>query len=98
MLKMKEVEIVKSIDGLVTSRSIVKRTDFRDFDMLDAMVASALKKLLNTQIHFRKRASVEEQRPQKHDQFLRGRQTAFMIYEYFRATKALNSVPCKFTE
>ena len=51
---IKEVEIAKSIDELMTSRSIVGRTDFPDFDMLDAMVASALKKVLNTHIHFRK--------------------------------------------
>ena len=43
---MKEVEIAKSIDELMTSRSIVERFDFPDFDMLDAMIA--LKKLLNT--------------------------------------------------
>ena len=49
------------------------RDRFPDFGMLDAMIASALKKLLNTQIHFRKRVSVEEQRAQKHDRFLRGR-------------------------
>ena len=65
----------------MTSRSIVVRNDFPDFDMLDAMIASALEKILNTQVHFRKRVSVEEQRAQKHDRFLRGRQTAYMIYE-----------------
>ena len=48
----KETEIAKLIDELVTSRSMVERTHFLDFDMLDAMVASALKKLLNTQIDF----------------------------------------------
>ena len=46
-----EVEIAKSIDELMKSRSIVGRGDFHDFDMLGAMIASALKKLLNTQIH-----------------------------------------------
>ena len=56
------------------------------------MIASALKKLLNTQIHFRKRVSVEEHRAQKHDRFLRGRQIAYMIYEYFRATGAHKAV------
>ena len=54
MLWIKEVEIAKPIDELTTLRSIVERTDFPDFDMLDAMVASALKQLLNTQIHFPK--------------------------------------------
>ena len=87
---IKKVEIAKSIDELMTSRSIVGRTDFPDIDMLDAMVASALKKLLNTQIHFRKRVSVEEQRAQNSDRFLRGRQIAYMIYEYFRV-----SGPCE---
>ena len=52
---IKEVETAKSIDDLLTSRSITGRTDFPDFDILDAMIASALKKLLNTHIHFGKR-------------------------------------------
>ena len=78
LLCIKEVEIAKSIDELMTSRSIVLK-DFLDFDMLDAMIASALKKLLNTQSHFRVRVSVKEQRVQKHDRFSRGRQIAYMI-------------------
>ena len=60
--------------------------------MLDAMIAYALKKLLNTQIHVRKRVRVEEQRAQKYDRFLRGRQIARMIYEYFRATRVYEAV------
>ena len=64
MLWIKEVEIAKSIDELVASRSIVEK-DFLAIDMLGAMIASALKKLLNTQSHFRVRVSVEEQRAQK---------------------------------
>ena len=102
---IKEVEIAKSIDELMTSRSIVGRDDYPDSDMLDAMIASALKKILNTQTHVRKRVSVEEQRAQKHDRFLRGRQIAHMICEYFRATGAFEAVTgtlipvrCKFTE
>ena len=50
------------------------------------MIASALKRLPNTQTHFRNGVSVEEQRAQKHDRFLRGRPIAYMIYEHFRAT------------
>ena len=91
MLWIKEVEFAKSIDEPMTSRSIVVH-DFPDFDMHDAMIASALKKLLNTQTHFRKRVSVEEQRAQKHDQFLRRREIAYMIYEYFCATGACEAV------
>ena len=60
--------------------------------MIDAMIVSALKKLLNTQTHFRKRVSVEEQRAQEHDRISRGRQIAYMIYEYFRATGAYEVV------
>ena len=41
---IKEVDIAKSIDELMTSRSMVVRSDFPDYDMLDAMIASALKK------------------------------------------------------
>ena len=85
---IKEVETAKSIDELMTSRSTVVRNDFPDYDMLDAMIASALKRLLDKHIHFRKRVSVKEQRAQKHYRFLCGRQIAYMIYEHFRATGA----------
>ena len=82
MLWIKEVEVAKSIDELVTSRSITGQHTFPDFDMHDTMIASALKKLTNTQSAFRKRASVEEQRAQNSDRFLRGRPIAHMIYEF----------------
>ena len=67
---IKEVGTAKSTDELETSRSMVERTDFPDYDVLDAMIAFALKKLLDKQIHFRKRVSVDEQRAQNHDRFL----------------------------
>ena len=86
---IKEVETAKSRDDLMTSQSIVERSDFTDYDMLDA--ASALKKLL-THVHFRKRVSVEEQRAQQYDRVLRGRQIAYMIYWLFRATGADEAV------
>ena len=38
--------------------------------------------------HFKKKVSLEEQKAQKEDRFLRGRQIAFMIYDYFRVTGA----------
>ena len=41
---IKEVEMAKSIDELMTSRSIAGRTDFPDYDVLDAMIPSALSK------------------------------------------------------
>ena len=58
-----------SIDELMTSRSILARNDFPDYEMIDAMIASALKRLLDKHIHFRKRVSVEGQRAQKYDRF-----------------------------
>ena len=70
---IKEVEMAKSIDELLTSRSIVGRNDFTDYGMVDAMIVSALKRLLVKHIHFRKRVCVEEQRAQKYDRFLRGK-------------------------
>ena len=89
---IKEVEIAKSIGELVTSRSIVEGSDFPDYDMLDAMIASALKKLLDKHVHFRRRVSVEEQRAQKYDRLLRGRQIGYVIYEHVRATGAYDAV------
>ena len=40
-------------------------------------------------MHFRERVSVEEQRAQKDDRFLRGRQIAYIIYEYFFGSQEL---------
>ena len=55
---VKEVEAAKSIDEL---RDWLQRPHcFPDFDMLDAVVASASKKLLNTQSNFRKRREVSK--------------------------------------
>ena len=89
---IQEVEVAKSIDEFVTSRSFTGQPNFLDFDMFDAMIESALKKLINTQSTFRKRVSVEKQRAQNSDRFLRGRQIAYMICEYFRATGACETV------
>ena len=73
---IKEIEIAKSIDDLLTP-SILGRTNFPDYDELDALMASALRKLYDKQTHFRKKASVKEQRAQNKDRILRGRQIAF---------------------
>ena len=88
---IKEVQIAKSTDDLMTSLSITGRIDFPDCDMLDAMIAPALKTLLS-HVHFRKRAIVEEQRAQKCDRLLGGRQIAFMICDHCRATGAYEAV------
>ena len=61
-----------------------------NFEVLDARIASALNKIIHNS-HF-KRISLEEQKAQKQDRFLRGRQIAHLIYEYFRVTRADDSV------
>ena len=89
---IKEVEIAKLLDDLMASLSITGRNDFTDYDVLDAMIASALTRLLDKHIHFRKRVSVEAQRAQTYDRFLRGRHISHMIYEHFSATGAYEAV------
>ena len=49
---------------LITTKSITGK-DFTDFEELDLMMASALKRCHEKQTHFRKKISVEEQRAQK---------------------------------
>ena len=59
------MEMARSIDDLLTSQSIEGKS-FPDFEMLDARIASALRKIIfNTS--FRRRVSVEEQRAQKYN-------------------------------
>ena len=59
--------------------------------MLDAKIASALNKIIPNS-HVKKKVSLEEQKAQKEDRFLRGRQIAFMINDYFRVTGAHDTV------
>ena len=90
MLWIKEVEIVESVDDLKSARSI-KGTPGPDFELPDARVASALNRIIHNS-HFKRRVSLEEQKAQKEDRFLRGRQIAYLIYEYFRVTGVNDSV------
>ena len=64
---------------------------FRNFEMLDAKIAWALKKIIQN-AQFNKEVSLEEQKAQKEDRFLRGRQIAFLICEYFQVTGAHDAV------
>ena len=64
---------------------------FPDFEMLDARIASALNKIIQNS-YFKKKVSLEEEKAQKEDRFLRGRQIAYMIYDYFRVTGAHDAV------
>ena len=90
MLWIKEVEMVESVDDLRSSSSI-RGISMPNFEVLDARIASALNRIIHNS-HFKRRVSLEEQQAQKQDRFLRGRQIAYLIYEYFRVTGVHDSV------
>ena len=90
MLWIKEVDKVDSIEELKSSRSVCGK-DFPNFEMLDAKIVSALNKIIQNS-QFKKKVGLEEQKAQKEDRFLRGRQTVYMIYDYFRVTRARDTV------
>ena len=90
MLWLKEVEMVDSLEELKSSRS-VSRKNFPNFEMLDAKIASALNKIIQNS-QFKKKVSLEEQKAQKENRFLRGRQIAFRIYDFLRVTDAHDAV------
>ena len=90
MLWITEVEMVASLDDLKSSCSI-RGIQMPNFEVLDAKIASALNRIIHNS-HFKRRVSLEEQKAQKEDRFLRGRQIAYLICEYFRVTGANDSV------
>ena len=87
---IKEVELFDSVDELRSSSSI-RGISMPNFEVLDARIASALNKIIHNS-HFKSRISLEEQKAQKQDRFLRGRQIAYLIYDQFRVTGANDSV------
>ena len=64
---------------------------FPKFEMLDGKIASALNEIIQNS-YYQKKVSLEEQKAQKEGRFLRGRQIAFTIYDYFRVTGAHDTV------
>ena len=90
VLWIKEVEMIDSLDELKSSRSVYGK-DFPNFEVLDAKIGSALNKIIQNP-KFKKKVSLEEQKSPKEDRFLRGRQIAFIIYDYFRVTGAHDTV------
>ena len=87
---IKEVELVDSVDELRSSSS-TRGISMPNFEVLDARIASALNKIIYNS-HFKRKISLEEQKAQKEDRFLRGRQIAYLIYEQFRVTGTHDSV------
>ena len=84
------MEMLDSVDDLKSSSSI-RAISMPNFEVLDARIASALNKIIHNS-HFKRRISLEEQKAQKQDRFLRGRQIAYLIYDYFRVTGTHDSV------
>ena len=85
-----EVEMVDSVDDLMSSSSL-RGIQMPNFEVLDARIASALNRIIH-KTQFKSKVSLEEQNAKKEDRFLRGRQIAYLIYEYFRVTGANDSV------
>ena len=85
-----KVEMVESVDDLKSSLSI-RGTHGPDFEVLDARIASALNRIIQN-TRFKKKVSLEEMKAQKEDASSLGRQIAYLIYEYFRVTRANDSV------
>ena len=84
------MEMVESVDDLKSTCSITG-PQTPDFEVFDAKIASALNRIIHN-TRFKKKVSLEEPKAQKEDRFLRGRQIAYLIYEYFRVTGANDSV------
>ena len=63
--------MVDSVDELRSSSS-TRGISMPNFEVLDARIASALNKIIHNS-QFRRRISLEEQKAQKQDRFLRGK-------------------------
>ena len=59
--------------------------------ILDVKIASALKKIIMKPC-FKKKVSLEDEKAQREDRFLRGRQIAYTIHEYVRVIGAHEGV------
>ena len=81
-------QMVESVDDLKTSQSNGKPR-FPNFEMRRSRL---LWRRASRTSYFKKRVNVEEGKAHMQDRFLRGRQIAFMIYEYFRVTGAHQAV------
>ena len=70
------MEMVDSVDDFKSSSS-TRGIQMPNFQVLDATIASALNKIIHNSL-FKRRISLEEQKAQKEDRFLRGRQIAYL--------------------
>ena len=89
---IKEVEMVDLVDDFLNHRaqsrvtliSRILRCWMRGLPLL-------LNKIIQNS-RFKKTVSLEDQKAQKEDRFFRGRQIAYLIYDYFRVTDAHDTV------
>ena len=72
--------------------SLLTGNDFPDYEELDLMMAAALKRCYDMHTHFRKKISVEEQRAQKDNRFLQGRQISYLVYDFVRPTGSYDEI------
>ena len=84
------MELVDSVDELRSS-STTRGISMPTFEVLDARIASELNKIIQNS-QFKRRISLQEQKAQKEDRFLRGRQIAYLIYGHFWVTGTHDSV------
>ena len=79
---IKKVDLVDSVYELKSS-SFTRGISMPNFEVLDARIASTLNRIIHNS-QFNRRISLKEQKAQKQDRFLRGRQIAYLIYDQFR--------------
>ena len=84
-------EMAVSGHDLSSSRSNQGITPLPDLELLDVRIASSLNKIIQNS-YFKKMVSLEGRKAQTADRFLRGRQIAYLIYDYFRVTGVNDSV------
>ena len=90
MLWIKEVEMVDLVDHLKPSCS-AEGIQMPNFEVFEAKIVSALNRIIHN-TRFKRKVSLEEQKAQKENRFLSGRQVARLIHEYFWVTGANDSV------
>ena len=79
---IKQIVLATSVDDPKTSQSISGKI-YPNFETLDAETATARRRIIINS-NFNREISIEEQKAQKEDRYLRGRQIACKIYDYFR--------------
>ena len=91
MLWIKEVEIAKSIDDLLTSQSTTGRRDFSDYDMLDEM-SVCIEKTSWQACSLPQKSKCRRAACSKKTTDSNEGKIAYMIYEHFPATVAREAV------